>query len=319
MSKYANVDFTPLETAFLGNYELTADQIWAKNAAAIFEGVDSETVKYAALGASKGLSPWVGERQTKSLKAYSLNVTNVKYEDNFTVPTDAVRRDKLGLFANRAKDMAAKTQAQWNKLIVDLIVANGNAFDGVAFFHATGHKPDGTTSNVNVVTSSELAVLNVSAPATPTAAEAADVIIALIGQMQSFVDESGNVATQGARKFTIVTRTAAHFAAFSTAANVQYVASGTSNPVYNMLSKGYSIDVVLEPGIGGTYDLYMIRTDSASDKAFILQSENGIEFQNVIDPNDGFVAVNDAYLFGIKTNRGSGYGRPDYAIKATLV
>ncbi|MEO6077875.1 MAG: Mu-like prophage major head subunit gpT family protein, partial [Candidatus Andersenbacteria bacterium] len=281
------------------------------------EGVGHETVKYAALGSSKGLTEWVGARQYKSLKGYSINISNTLLEDGFPVPVDAIKRDSLGLFGNRSIDMANKAQFHWNKMVVDLITANGTGPDGLAFFSST-RKPDGVTTSSNIVTASEISALNVTTAATPTPVEASAVLLGCIGYMQTYLDESGKVATGGARSFTVVTRTVDHYAAFLSAATSNFLTSGQSNPVAALLATGYNVKVVLETGIGGTADFYVLRDDGASDKPFILQSENGIEFQQITDPNDSFVVNNNEYFFGVKTLRGGGYGRWDYALKATL-
>jgi phage major head subunit gpT-like protein len=317
--EYGILDNKNLIGLFDKVYEEQINGIWSRSLGNLITS-SLETETYGWLGAAPALEELKGEAVTaEAMNKFTYTLRNKEYAKSIIIRDTDKRRDKIGQIEMRLNEFAAQTATHWNTLTSSLIT-NGatsgyNSYDGTTFFSAS-HSESGTAQK-NLVTASELSVLNVNTATAPTATEAADVIQAIIGHFYTFTDDKGQQINGQARDFTIMVGTVALWAPLSHAASAMNLASGASNPVQGLLTKGIKINVMLEPSLSASTDkVYAFRNDSAV-KPFILQEEVAVDPQMTDENSDEYKKFR-RYLFSVYTSRAAGYGRWQSAIRATL-
>lgn len=315
MSKYAS--FEGFEAAFM--QQIDVNNSWAKKISAYFEKTNTEDVRYATIGSSKGVELWPegSTRNELSPSNMSLVITNQRYEDSMPIPKNAYQRDSLGLFENGIRGMANGFNSHYDTLLGDLIALNSATgpavgYDGKPFVGSTHPKYDGT-SQTNLLSATEVPALNVSTAASPTVVESALIIAGITAYMKDYRAENGQRCTQSAKSFVILTGTVAVYSAMLGAVMQNHLTSGESNIVTSL---GLDIEVVYDSSIASSTTFYVARTDG--NKPFILQSERGIEFASVTDPNDGTVVKTGNFIFAAEDTRGVGIGDWRSFVKCTL-
>lgn len=104
---------------------------------------DQESETYKWLGMSPAMREWIGGRLAKGFRENGLTITNKKFEATLEVLVDEIRRDKTGQVMIRIGELAQRVNAHWAKLLTDLLVTNGLAYDGQNFFD-TDHSEGGS-------------------------------------------------------------------------------------------------------------------------------------------------------------------------------
>lgn len=281
---------------------------------------NSASERYAWLGQVPQLREWKGPRQAKQLMEFDYTLTNKKYETTLKVDLDDLDRDKTGQLMIRIGELVGRTNSHWASLITYLI-ENGEStvcYDGKYFF-ATDHVEGDSGTQKNLLTSSEVASLNVGTATAPTSAEMASAIFDVVAYMNSYKDDQGEPMNENARKFIVMTGNPVIYGAATKAVSQDIViASGaaTDNILKNV---GFEIMPVYNPRLvaaNWTTKFCVFRAD-APVQPFIRQSEGGINVQALAEGSD-YEFNEDAHLYGLKTKRAAGYGFWQYATKATL-
>ena len=279
---------------------------------------DQKTETYAWLGQVPQMREWIGGRLVKALREYSHQISNVKYEASINVPNDDLRRDKTGILDIRMADLAKRTTAHWYKLISDLIIAGeaGLCYDGLYYFAANHDEGDSGTQK-NLLTNGEVAALNVTTPAAPTANEMADAILGVFAYMLTYKDDQGESMNDDASKFLVMCGTPAIYSAALQAIKKNNLSTGAGvrdNPLKDI---GLDIKVVLNNRLAAwTEQFGMFRTDVRTS-AFILQEEDATKAA-VLGAGSDHEFKEDEILVGVKAVRGAGYGYWQFASKSTL-
>lgn len=315
---YSFLNSNDIVAGFYPRYESELAGQWAPQVGMLVQA-DLETENYRFLGQSAGLRQWLGGRHEQILNRFSFSLTNQKYEDTLALPVDDLRRDKTGQLRIRVGDMAAKASQHWNALVSTLITTNGNCYDGTAFY-GTSHAESGTNQK-NLLTSSEVAALDVVTATAPTATEMAQALVGVIGWFFSLTDDQGDPANGEARKFLVQVGTPALWGPALQAITLNNLTSGSvtiSNPLFGLIQgQGIDVQVQLNPRLSSiTSSFFVHRTDGAI-KPFILQNELDLQTQ-LIGAGSEEEFKNDRHLFGIKAVRTTGYGAWAQSMKATL-
>lgn len=307
--------------AIVGEFYDTLEQefasSWAQDIAWLNPDSMNPTETYKWLGATPALREWIGGRAAKGLRTESYALANKLFEGTVEFDVDDLKRDDTGQVSIRIGELAQRAVYHWEKLITDLIIADGLCYDGQNFFD-TDHSSGASGSQKNELTSSEIADLNISSATAPTPDEAAKLIQALIGWFFTLKDDQAELINGGARAFQIQVATVPLWSAFSTALSATSLASGASNPVQGLLSKGFKVNLVLNANLTSSTDLVRIFRTDARVKPFILQQMGPAEIQ-VLDDKSEYAKLNNKAMFGVKAVRNAGYGLWQYGLKATLV
>lgn len=105
---------------------------------------------------------WFGPRVLQNMSTKSASLTNRKFEVSLAVARDDIEDDQLGIFNLRSEELGRAAGYLWNQLFLQALLAGdsatlssaaalvdssapaqGLAFDGVDFFHATNHNLGG--------------------------------------------------------------------------------------------------------------------------------------------------------------------------------
>lgn len=281
---------------------------------------DQESETYKWLGQVPAMREWVGGRNAKAFSANGITIINKAFEATLQVLTDEIRRDKTQQVQIRIAELAQRAMSHWNKLLSTLILngtgaTNGYCYDGHVFFD-TDHSEGSSGTQVNLLTSSQVAALDVTTATTPTALESAKAILGVIGYMMGYKDNEAEPMNENAQNFLVMTSPALwqHLAGGIHSA---YVGLGESNPVQNIISEeGFSIKIVANARLTYTTQFVVVRTDAPA-KAFIRQEEKPLEISAQAEgSHEEF--TNKRHLYGIDASRNVGYGYWQYAAHATL-
>ncbi|KJY83285.1 hypothetical protein TW81_09815 [Vibrio galatheae] len=117
-----------------GLYKLIATIIKTKN----------PTGTYTWLGDFPAMAEWVDARQLKELQAHVYEIVKKDYETSFSVTRDDVIFDNLSTVSIKVDALVEAVIDHYDALVTDLIVTNGNCYDGKKFFatHTKGSGDD---------------------------------------------------------------------------------------------------------------------------------------------------------------------------------
>lgn len=274
--------------------------------------------RYAMALNAPEATKWKGARNTAALEAVYQDVANEKWESSIVVRNDDLRRDQTGTVRRKMADLARQLSIIKWKLLLDVIAANPTAYDGKALL-ATNHSLRNSGTQKNILTSSEVAALNVSDANAPTPEEAVDALMGVIAYMQDYRNENGTPMMEMAKSFIVL----APFnlrAPLKTAVTANNLASGETNVIRALVGE---LDLTIIPA-GRLYtpatpsaDFYVINADEGSDPAFIIQEETPVELEFLGEGSD-FTFNNDAQKVGGKWNGGAGPGEPLKIAKCTF-
>lgn len=294
---------------FYGRFEAVTAAAWQGLIAATIK-TDQELEDYASLTHSPMMREWIGGRQVKGVSENSLRVVNKLFEATIGLSVDDLRRDKTGQIRIRIADLADRAGDHPHQLLSALIESPGNCYDGTAFF-GTAHAEGASGTQINALTNSHVAKLDIATAAAPTAAEMVDGVMGVVEKILAFKDDQGHPMNHNAKEFAVMVP-ANMWAATATAfALPQILASGQPalNPLVTL--DGYKFRPIVNPRLTSTTVFYVFRTDSAG-KPFIFQEElfeTGEEDQTF---------TNNRVLFGVKALRNVGPLFWQYAAKATF-
>jgi len=281
---------------------------------------DSETEDYGWLGAAPSLDELRGDDiGLDGFNKFTYSLKNKEYAKGLVIKAKDRRRDKLGQISTRVQEFAQKAAEHWDSLTATLLL-NGatsgyNSYDGTTFFSAA-HAESGT-SQVNALTSSHVADLDVTTATAPTADEMAKIIPKVLGKFFLLTDDKGDPINGNAKSFTILCGSEAIWGPTLHALKAYNLTSGASNPVVSVMSDGYKFRVILTPRLStATSKFYVIRNDSVV-KPFILQEEVPITPLMTDESSDQF-KLKQRYIMNIYTSRAAGYGRWQSAMQCTL-
>ena len=292
-----------------GEYFLALNQqlgaSWARMVASLFP-TDQPQEQYPWLGASPNLRKWEGERTVRELRSDTITIVNDDYETGIEFRLPDLRRDKTGQMIGRVRDMATRVAMFPERLLTDLLVANGNAYDGVAYFadsHAVGSS--GTIDN-NLGTGDGTA-----GGAAPTTAQMSANILTALQRLMSFRDDQGEPLNESARQFALMAPPNLWGPAVA-AIQSDFTSASASNPLAELRSVGVQIVPMVNARLTATNTFYMFRTD-AGIRPFIVQEEGVMPVE--LGPDSERAAMTNRAYFGHGWRGGAGYGRFELAVR----
>ena len=250
---------------------------------------NSITVNYAWIGEFPKMREWVGERVIKDLTAHSYSITRKKFELTIGVDVDDIKGDNLGIVKPRILTMAQEAQAHYDELVFELLEANGNCYDGKAFF-AEDHEVSGVDfSNLGV---DELSAASLNAA---------------IGEMRAILGEGGQ-PLRIRPNLLLIPQTLESTA--KAILKAQTLANGASNLNYNL------VDYAVIPWLTDEKAWYLLDTTRPL-KPLILQKFEDIKFTAMDKDDDETVFMRDQFRYGVSAKDNAGYGLWQLAYKST--
>lgn len=296
---------------FYDALELAAATSWAQQVG-LYMPSNTRVEKHRWLGQVPEPRKHFGGLNASPVNDFSLDVTNEDFEITLPFSTHDQMWDQVGHISRRTGELAVAWHDHWNKLTVDMLVANDTAYDGVAFFSDSHSIGDSGTLN-NDLTAGDLGALNVSNTARPTKAEAAAILSDAAAYLYRFKDDRGRPANQGARKFMLLCHPSALPGYRNAIADEFYITGGT-NELRNL---GQSFIAVAEPRLTSTNVAYFFRLDAPSSKPVILQEAKAPSLQ-IIGPDSEHSIKNNEVLMVSKACRAAAPGEPRQALRLAL-
>jgi hypothetical protein len=290
---------------------------WLNGVAFKNDNSNSVDETYGFFGGFPRMREWIGARQLQVIAQKSYTIRNRKFESSLSVPRDMMRRDKTKLLNAHVSRYASGVPLQhWEDLAIELLVANGNCYDGTPFLGTTHRWKAADTAQKNSITNSDVDALNVADPVSPTPAEMASAIIGLIGWLLTFTDDQGRDVNGDAQEFTVVVNTVPHWIALGQALKSEKLAGGADNPINGLNIGGMKFKPKFIRRWTGTNKVRVLRTDG--DLApIMLQDEKAMQYE-VLGEGSDYAVLNDAHLYALNCSRGAGYGLWEDAIEGTL-
>lgn len=300
MGPLSSLSFRNIQGAYFWALEETQASSWVPSLATMTTS-DQPYEIHKWLSGAPAMAKWAGERVRTNLVDYQLTVLNDKYESTLTFDADDVRRDKTGQVVRRVQELGQKAATLPQRIFSSLLNANGNAYDGVAFFSDT-HSVGGYTIDNNISTAAATGT-------DPTVAEMVTAILAQLTAIWDFKDDKGDPCNEFAKSFTLMVPPK-YMAAAMGALNNEYQASGVSNTI---ITSGLSFQLAVNPRLTGDYT-YLFRTD-APVKPFVWQEEAiSDSFKSLgLDSDNGF--WKDEISFGAKRIGQGALGRFELAVR----
>jgi phage major head subunit gpT-like protein len=288
--------------AFFKRLEEVTAASWIGSIATPFTS-NQESETYTFLGDAPTMKEKVSNYTKEGLRRYEFTLKNKRFGAGLEIDEDDWRRDKTSQIMVRVNELAVRAAQLPQKLISDLINANGNAYDGAAFFHDSSHVTASGAVVDNIVT--QTAATGTS----PTIAEATDGLLAAIQQMLGFKDDAGEPRNEFAQRFVVMCPPVM-WAAIVGAIRNDFTSNGATNTLRN---SGFQIDPVMNPRLTSTDSVFLFRADS-DVKPFVWQDEVPTELRPLVEGSD-YHTLNDARLYFAKRVCNAGYGRFDQAVK----
>lgn len=264
---------------------------------------NQESENYQFLGDAPTMTEHVGgPRPFTTLQPFEFTVRNKRFTAGLQIDEDDLRRDKTGQILIRARELGARAAVLPQKILSSLMVANSNAYDGVAFFHATNH----VTKNGDVVDNA--IQVTAAAGTTPTNAEMETAVLSAVEKILSWKDDAGEPRNEDAQSFMVHVPTVM-WKQLKGALKNDYVSSGVSN---TLKSTEFEIVPVMNGRLAAPY-IYVFRTD-ADVKPFVWQDEVAPMMEPLAEGTE-YAKLNLHHLYLAKRICNGGFGRFDQACR----
>lgn len=230
-----------------------------------------------------GMREWVGPRIAENMASQKLQIKNRTFEKTINLKVNDVEDDRLGWYSKMAATYGSGAALLKNDLVVEALTANsGNGakwVDGVNFFATTRKYGENTivnkTTNALTVTSFETALLTMTS---------------YIGHGDKALRVTPTHLFVGPKNRTV---------GFNILKN-QFAYDGTDKVQIQNPNQGI-VELVVLQDLAGTYDDYWYLADCSSPIRPIAYSQRQAPtMQQITNPGDSYVMVNDAFLYGIK-------------------
>ena len=93
--------------------------------------------EYGWLGKLPSMREWVGDRVINGIASSGYTIKNKPYELTIGVPRANIEDDQYGVYSPLFTEMGRSAAAHPDELVFGAMAANGNCYDGQAFFSAT--------------------------------------------------------------------------------------------------------------------------------------------------------------------------------------
>lgn len=280
--------------------------------------VDSNQLEeeYNWLGMSPAMREWLGPRQEAQLRAQAWVILNHVFESSITVGRRHATMDKTGQIQQRINQLGRRAEEHWVKMVVELMIRAESTpcYDGQFFFDTDHQEGDsGVQSNdVSLDISAEPAQVT-GTPAAPSPEIVRAMIFAGIQQIMGFKDDRGELLNETSMSFHV--ELPLPYMRPGYAAVGRQILAGDTNEAAGGVIDGLEITVRANPRLTWTDKLAVFRGD-ADAAPFILQNVGDPEPQ-VIGSGSEHEKKTDTHIYGVRAERGAGYGYWQHACLVT--
>lgn len=261
----------------------------------------SDTEDYSWLGDFPSMREFLGERVYKAMRVLHYSLINKSWEATIAIKRETFEDDgKLKTIMPRIQDLASTAVRHKHRLLMETIIANGLAYDGVAMF-ATTHSTGDSGTQSNLLTGTGVT----------TAQFAAD-FRAARAAMMGFKTDTGEHFN--AMMDLVVLVPPGLFGVAEELQNATLISNTT-----NVLKGAFKLFVspyLASLGSGDANDWYLINR-AGPIKPFVFQDRESPDLTGITDPKADHVFKYNEYLWGTKARYNTGYGLWQLAVKTT--
>lgn len=325
MSEQLGLSERAIKGEFYRRLPVAMTTAWWNPLVAFASNSDQESEIFRMLGMTPMPREWTSERSQRGLPVFEIPIANKDWELTLRFNRWDWDNDKTGQIAVRVGEMPIRFAAHVSKLITTRLVNGTGATDGLAYdgqyFLDTDHVSGDSGTQKNVLTSSEVASLNVGTAAAPTQSEMALAILDSIAYAQGIKDDTGEPINEDANEWIVMGSTnlsgamnaAVYNATLNTGTGVE------ANPL--MSARGpndgaLSIRVVTNSRLATTDVFYLLRRDG-STRPFILSMAEQPKIE-VIGPGSETTIMTKKVIVAGSAKYNVGYGQWEHAFKCTL-
>lgn len=288
----------------------SAPRAWAREIG-IYIPSDALTEDHRWLGAPPKPREHIGGLQAQPMLNFAKQVTNRDFESTLPFSTHDMRRDKTGQFPRKVGEYSAAIEDHWNDLGVETIETNGTCYDGQALFSAT-HSSGSSGTQSNLLTSADLASLNVVDPSRPDKDECGKILADGANYFFTYLDDAGRPTNQNIRKFLVLAHPTI-CPGFREALRAQRYTQGGSNDAQ---LHDWEYVLVPEPRLSAVSSFYMFRADDSAS-CLIVQEEVS-PYLEYLGPGSEHEIKTGEQLWITKFTRACGEGQWRHGAKFTL-
>jgi len=292
--------------SIIGAFNKRLDEVtqasWVSQLAMMLDSnVETETIAF--LSDTPAMKERGSNLGAKGVKPYTFTIQNKDYAAGLEVKEADIRRDKTGLAIIRARELAARAAQLPQKVLSTIINGNGNAYDGVAFYHASSHV---TLNGDTVANAIQVAA---ATGTTPTNAEMETGILSGIESLLGFKDDEGEPRNEFAQAFTVMVPVNMWKQA-SAALRADFTAAGQSNA---LRATQFQIQLVMNPRLSSSVYMYVFRADS-DVKALVWQDEVMPVMESLTTGSEHTILTGNELYVAKRTGNG-GFGRFDQSCR----
>lgn len=237
------------------------------------------------------LRQWVGARQVQNAQAYRYSLTNGTYELTVGIPRTDIEDDQIGTYNATIDDMGQQSRLWPDDLLFAAIIANGAAYDSVAYFSAA-HTLGGNA----------IANTHAGRPLTPENYG--------IGrrEMMEYCGEDGESLRVSPDVLLVSPANETMGRKILLADNLPSSAGTASE---SNVFKGTARLIVapqLSTAAGGADDTWYLLSTQRPVKPFVFQLRSAPQFVSLTNPSDANVFWQDEFDFGVRARGAAGYG-----------
>ncbi len=297
---------------------------WVDRIAMRFDST-MEIEEYAWLGMPPAMRERLGKMIVKHMRENGMTIKNKEFEATLGISTNLIRRNKTQQIQMRVRDFARKATGHDAMNLSTFLVngtgsTNGLSYDGQYFFD-TDHRIGDSGTMKNLLTSSEVASLNVGTATVPTPAEVMKAVLDVIGYMLNYKDDQGDYINAEANEFLVMVGTGlmGPFAQAFTGKTLDNGSGAIDNTLMAMdkIIDKFKISLAVNPRVNSWTDKFAIFRTDAPSKPLIIQEEVPLSM-DVFDENSEYARLNKEALFVLERTGNWGYGIPEYAALATF-
>lgn len=247
---------------------------------------------YGWMGDVPQIREWIGEKVFKHIKDYQYTIYNKNYEASISVDENEIEDDQAGIIMPRVQMLAQRAKLWPNVLISNLLMANGLAFDGAAFFSDRAIN-DNNLAGTGITEAQILADLAQARKA-----------------MMRFIDDYGEpLELEGD---TIVCPPELEIT-FKKIIQSSTFITATAQGVANVWA-GVIKQVVVDARLIDLSDWYLMCSQYPL-KPFILQNRKNVQFVGVDKPDSETRFRTRRLMYSSEARYGSGYGYYQMAVR----
>lgn len=274
-----------------------------------------DLIEYATVSATPQMRRWIGGRDAKQLFAQTIEVRSELYEATLVDKVTNWVYDKTGLLKKRVDGFIGRSFTHWNKLATEVLELGGSTltFDGQYFFD-TDHSDGSSGTLKNLLTSSEVAALNVASTSAVTVAEAVDIIWGLVNHFRTFKDDAGEPIHEELNSVMIMVPTAMG-PTFLQAVKSRIISDSNGSRDNPLIDGGFEVVINVNARLTSSTVLYAFALNG--DPALIMQQRGAVEFTSKAEGSD-YEHDTKQWEFGMSVERSVALFCWQAALKATI-